>query len=64
MLSNKSICKENRELFKKFFEWEETKLKRSNNLSQLGKGTYKTLDYYITKFSNVNKWFKNKAWIK
>lgn len=64
MLNDKNICKENRELFKKFFEWEETKLKRSNNLPLLDSGCYKTLDYYITKFSNVNKWFKNKAWIK
>jgi hypothetical protein len=64
LLTNKKICKENRDLFKKFFEWEETKLKRTNNLPKLDEHCYKTLLGYIARFRNVNKWFNNKPWIK
>ncbi|PIN91576.1 hypothetical protein COU57_00035 [Candidatus Pacearchaeota archaeon CG10_big_fil_rev_8_21_14_0_10_32_14] len=63
LITDKSICKENRDLFKKFFEWEETKLKRTNGLQKLDEPTYKTLCSYITRFKNVNSWFENKAWI-
>lgn len=63
LLKDKSICKENKELFEKFFEWEEKKLKRMYGVGELDEGSYKTLDYYITKFRNVNNWFKNKAWV-
>jgi hypothetical protein len=61
LLNDKSICKENKQLFKKFFEHEEYKLKRSNGLSKLDEGTYKTLYGYISKFRNINKWFRNKT---
>jgi hypothetical protein len=62
LLSDKSICHENRDLWKEFFEWEERKLKRTNNLARLDDATYKTLRYYIGRFKNVNKWFNNKPW--
>ena len=61
-LSDGSICGENRELWKEFFEWQERKLKRTNNLATLDNATYKTLNYYIGRFKNVNKWFNNKPW--
>lgn len=63
LLTDKNICRENRALWKEFFEWQERKLKRTNNLSKLDNATYKTLNYYIGRFKNVNKWFNNKAWV-
>ena len=59
-LHDEEICKENRMLFKKFFEYEEYKLKRKNGLAELDEPSFKTLNCYIIKFGNVNKWFKNK----
>ena len=43
LLEDKSVCQENRDLFKKFFEYEEKKLKRINSLQDLDDGRYKTL---------------------
>jgi len=60
LLNDKSICKENREWFKEFFEKEEKKLKQMNGLPRLDNGTYQTLCGYISKFRNVNMWFNNK----
>ena len=60
LLNDESICKENRELFKEFFIFEERKLKRINDLRELDEGTYRTLYGFISKFRNVNKWFGNK----
>lgn len=62
LLSNKDINHKNRELFKKFFEWEEEKLKRTNDIQKIDEPSYKTLYGYISKLQNVNNWFKNKAW--
>jgi hypothetical protein len=62
LLFDKSICQENRDLWKEFFEWQERKLKRINNLARLDDATYKTLNHYIGRFKNVNKWFNNKPW--
>jgi len=62
LLKDKSICKENRDLFKEFFAWEEEKLKRINDLPEIDEPSYKTLYGYINRFINVNKWFKNKPW--
>ncbi len=62
LLNDKSICKQNRKLFKEFFIWEEEKLKRINDLPEIDDPSYKTLHGYINRFRNVNKWFKNKAW--
>lgn len=62
LLSDTSINEYNRNLFKTFFEWEEEKLKRTNNLSQLDESSYKTLKDYPNRFRNVNEWFKNKSW--
>ena len=62
LLNDKSICKQNRKLFKEFFIWEEEKLKRINDLPEIDDPSYKTLHGYINRFRNVNKWFKNKDW--
>ena len=64
LLNDASICKENRILFNKFFEFEEYKLKRINGLSNLDNRNYKTLNLYVQRFRNVNKWFLNKPWIQ
>lgn len=59
-LTDKKICADNRKFFKEFLEKEEYSLKRRNGLRKLDDGCYKTLYYYIVRFNNVNKWFKNK----
>ena len=64
LLADRTIIKYNRDLFKKFFEWEEEKLKRINGISQLDESTFKTLEAYIHKLRNVNSWFQNKPWNK
>ncbi|KKR96670.1 MAG: hypothetical protein UU48_C0028G0005 [Candidatus Uhrbacteria bacterium GW2011_GWF2_41_16] len=63
LLSDENICRENRDIFREFFEWEERKLKRTNNLPELDNATYKTVSYYVRRFRNANKWFGNKLWI-
>ena len=62
LLSDKTICRENIEIFKEFFEWEEEKLKRINDLPEIDESSYKTLCGYINRFRNVNRWFDNKPW--
>ena len=64
LLNNKSVCSENKRLFKKFFDYEENKLKRSNGLQGLDDRAYKTLILYVHYFKNINKWLKGKAWVK
>lgn len=60
LLNNKRICEPNRKLFKKFFDFEEYKLKRINGSPVIDDSSYKTLLGYIQKLRNINKWFKNK----
>ena len=62
LLTDGSICKENRLLFRKFFDYEEYKLKRMRGLSKLDDGCYKTLLAYVTRLRTVNRWFDNKPW--
>lgn len=64
LLRDNSIVRYNRELFRRFFLWEEEKLKRQNGLSKLDEPSYKTLCGYINRLRNVNLWFKNKQWNK
>lgn len=63
LLNDTTICSENRELWKEFFKFQERKLKRINNLPELDQGNFITLEHYITKFKNMNTWFKNKPWV-
>ena len=62
LLGNQGICAENRELFAKFFEYEEYKLKRINRAAELDEASYKTVYCYITRLCAVNRWFENKPW--
>jgi hypothetical protein len=62
LFSDKSINIKNKALFKKFFEYEEYKLKRVNSIAKLDENAYRTLYAYITRLRTVNRWFKNKAW--
>jgi hypothetical protein len=64
LLTDDSIVKYNRDLFREFFEWEEEKLKRQNGLPKLDEASYKTLCGYINRLKNVNKWFENMPWNK
>jgi hypothetical protein len=59
-----SLCEKNKELFSRFFEWEELKLKRTNGLAQLDEPCYNTLCGYVAKLKNVNIWFNNKPWVE
>ncbi len=63
ILQDKDICQENRDLFAKFFKYQEYKLKRINDLRELDNKTYNTLYCYIQMFRNVNLWFHNKPFI-
>lgn len=60
--NDKSICKDNRDLFLKFLDQHEVRLKRKNGLRALDEGTYSTLYDYTVKLRIVNDWFNNKAW--
>jgi len=62
LINDKTICKANRDLFKKFFEEQEYKLKRKRGLKELNDKVLKTLNGYINRLRNVNTWFNNKDW--
>ncbi len=60
LLTDSKICRANRDLFKRFFEFEEYKLKRKNGLPALDASCYKTLLAYTSRLRTVNRWFGNK----
>lgn len=60
LLTDSSICSENRKLFKDFFDFQEYKLKRRNNLSDLDDRCAKTLYAYVLRFRNIDRWFDKK----
>lgn len=60
ILDDTTICKENRDFFKEFFEKEEYKLKRNNNMREVDESSCSTLYGYLDKLLNINKWFNNK----
>ena len=62
LLTDETICPENINIFRKFFEYEEYKLKRMNDLRELDESCYKTLYFYIIRLRKVNCWFENKPW--
>ena len=62
LLNDSKICKPNRALFAKFFEYEEYKLKRINGIPIHDEACYKTLWVYTTRLRTVNRWFRNKPW--
>ncbi len=62
LLADETICPENRNLFRQFFEYEEYKLQRLNDLRELDESCYKTLYFYTIRLRTVNGWFRNKPW--
>lgn len=60
LLNDKSICQENRTLFKKVLDFKEKKLRRQNQMINLDESSYNTLYGYVIKFKKVNTWFNNK----
>lgn len=62
LLTDPGICKQNRDLFREFFEFEEYKLKRTNQLPHLDDGCHRTLAGYLQRLRNANMWFANKPW--
>lgn len=64
LLKDSAICPENRKLYANFFEKQEYKSLRTNNLSKLDHACQHTLSGYITKIKNINKWFNNKPLTK
>jgi len=64
LLNSEEVSKANKTLFKKFLDWEENKLKRTNGLREVDERSYKTLILYIHYFNNLNKWFNGKDWKK
>ena len=64
LLENSKINSKNRNAMKKLLEFEEYRLKRRNNLSEVDEHSYLTLSYYIGRLKKLNSWFKNKDWSK
>ena len=62
LLTTPTIRPENREIFRRFFEYEEYKLQRQNDLRELDEPCYKTLYLYVYRLRKVNDWFGNKPW--
>lgn len=62
LLENPAYCEKNRKLWASIFSRWERKLKRMNGLSDLDIRNYKTLCGAVSKFKNVNEWFKGVAW--
>ncbi len=63
LLADSGVCPENRQLFRRFLEFEEYKLKRLNGLAELDDSSYKTVLAYVSRLRTVNRWFDNKPWI-
>lgn len=62
LLTDSTICPENREVFRKFFDYEEYKLQRQNDLRELDESCYKTLYLYTYRLRIMNNWFGNTPW--
>jgi hypothetical protein len=65
--NNNDICKENRDLFIKFFDYEKDKLKRSSMKQKggmkLDEPNYNNMYNLITRLLIIERWFKGKAWV-
>lgn len=62
LLNDPAVAPANRELFAKFLEYEEYKLKRTNGVAALDEHSFRTLAAYIARLRTVNRWFNGKAW--
>ena len=54
ILNNKGFNSNNKELIKKFLEFEEYKLKRKEGLTEVDERSYKTLNHYLSRIKNIN----------
>ena len=54
ILNNKKLNSNNKELIKKFLEFEEYKLKRKEGLTEVDERSYKTLNHYLSRIKNIN----------
>jgi len=54
LFNNKSFNSNNKELIKKFLEFEEYKLKRKEGLTEVDERSYKTLNHYLSRIKNIN----------
>jgi len=59
---DKKINSRNKKVMARFLEHQEYRLKRRNSLPEVDERSYKTLNYYIGRLKNLNKWFKNRDW--
>lgn len=62
LLNDSSVNSENRKAIKKFFEYEEYKLKRKEGLPEIDERSAKTLYNYIRRIRQVNEWLGNRDW--
>lgn len=58
--NSKELPEENKEWIRKFFEYQEIKLKRMNGLSHIDAKSYRTLYHYTNRFEQVSRWFNYK----
>lgn len=54
------MCEQNRQLYRRFLEFQQHKLKRLNGISEVDEPCIKTLHGYLTKLGNIELWFKSK----
>ena len=54
LLNDNKFNSINRELIKKFLEFQEYKLKRKEGLTEVDERSYKTLTHYLTRIKNLN----------
>lgn len=64
ILSDLTICEQNRSLYRRFFEYMENRLKRLNGLTALDEGNARTLLKYAFKLGNIERWFKAKPLVE
>lgn len=57
LLSDERIHPKTRDLWERFLDWEEYKLKRTNGLDHLDNASFKTLVAYTQRLGNVGVWF-------
>jgi len=60
LLTDKNICRQNKDWYNEIFKFFERKLKRKNNLSELDEGCYKTLSLYVDCCRRTEKYFNGK----
>lgn len=63
VVNSKDLCKQNKELFKEFFEYEKKKLKRTNQKGKLDEPNFNNMYNLLTRMLVVNGWFNNKPWV-